>query len=237
MANSQNGYIANDVTRTQQWLIPGTTRKVRLRKGSPGALLVDLAAWFDKHIESVDGGSLDDWGYAEREIRGGTALSNHASGTALDLNAPRHPLGARNTFTDAQEKAIRARLKVYEGCIRWGGDYQNRADEMHFEIVEDVATCDRVLRKLSITIPKGSKPVTTTDPEDVDEYGAHVHAKQGAIDAKAALVRVEAAGQTIPEPPQVTGSGDAYYAHYWAKYGARLTKRLDERLAELGYPK
>lgn len=235
MVNSQNGYVANDITRTQVWLIPGTDRKVRLRKGSPGALLVNFAAWFDKAIESVDGGQLDDWGYAERPIRGGTELSNHASGTALDLNATRHPLGARNTFTDKQEQAIRARLKLYEGCIRWGGDYKNRADEMHFEIDKSVATCDRVLKKIT-TQSKGNT-VTTTDPEDVDEYGAHVHAKAAATSVRSALSRVEAAGQTIPEPPAVTGSGDAYFAHYWAKYAAARAARLDERLAELGYPK
>jgi hypothetical protein len=62
-------------------------------------------------------------------------MSNHASGTAMDLNATKHPLGVRHTFTLDQEREIRARLAGrYDGCIRWGGDYENRADEMHFEI-------------------------------------------------------------------------------------------------------
>lgn len=91
--------------------------------------------------------------------------------------------------------------------------------------------------KITTTPPKGTKPVTVTDPEDVDEYGAHVHAKAAAQSVRAALSRVEAEGQTIPEPPTVTGSGDAYFAHYWAKYAAARAARLDERLAELGYPK
>lgn len=149
MATSQNGYTANDQSRTQVWTIPGTSRTVRLRKGSPGELLTLWAAWFDKNVEDVEGGVFDDWGYAERPIRGSTTtLSNHASGTALDLNATRHVLGKRDTFTAAQTKAIRDHLKTFDGCIRWGGDYQNRADEMHFEIVASVAKCDATLEKV-----------------------------------------------------------------------------------------
>ena len=135
MSTSQNGYPANDVSRTEVRQIPGTAREVRLIKGDPGFLLLHFAAWFDKNVESVDGGILNDWGYAERTIRGSsTTLSNHASGTALDLNSNEHWLGERNTFTNKQERAIRKQLLRYDGAIRWGGDYVNRADEMHFEI-------------------------------------------------------------------------------------------------------
>lgn len=145
MVTSQNGYSANDVTLTQSYKIPGTTRAVRLRKGSPGQILVRWAAWFDANVEPIDVGQLDDWGYAERPIRGGTQLSNHASGTAIDLNSAKHPLAARGTFTPAQTARIRTELRQYGGCIRWGGDYANRADEMHFEIVKDQHACDAML--------------------------------------------------------------------------------------------
>lgn len=155
MPTSQNGYTANNIALTKVWTIPGTSRQVRLHAGDPGYLLVHFAAWFDKNIESVDGGILDDWGYAERTIRGSsTTLSNHASGTALDINAPRHPLGAAGTFTSAQVTRIRAQLKEYDGCIRWGGDYRTRKDEMHFEIVRDANACAAVARRLGgVTVP------------------------------------------------------------------------------------
>jgi len=157
MAVSQNGYAANDISRTQSWKIPGTVRAVRLRKGSPGALLVHLAAWFDKNVEDIEAGQLDDWGYAERPIRGGVQLSNHASGTAMDLNAVKHPLGKRGTFTKAQTEKIRTHLKTYNGCIRWGGDYQNRPDEMHFEIDKSPEACDAAWGRLNAkpTTPAG----------------------------------------------------------------------------------
>jgi hypothetical protein len=187
-ARSQNNYTANDRSLTESWKIPGTDRAIRLRKGAPGALLVHLAAWFHANIESIDSGQLDDWGYAERPVRGqdveydddGNAinLSNHASGTAEDLNALRHPLGVRNTFTRAQAAAIRAQLKIYEGCIRWGGDYVRRADEMHFEIVKSPAECERVLRKLTRPEPPATheeeNPLSGLTDADAAKIGGAV---------------------------------------------------------------
>lgn len=143
MVLSQNGYSANDISQTAEYVI-GDGRKVRLRRGDAGFLLKHFADWFDKHIEDIDQGA-DDWGYAARTIRGdSTQLSNHASGTALDLNATKHPLGKRGTFTAAKASAIRQRLKLYGGVIRWGGDYVNRADEMHFEINANAANVARI---------------------------------------------------------------------------------------------
>jgi hypothetical protein len=112
--------------------IPGTGIKIRCaEKVAP--LLVALCADFHKLVEPINEGSLDDWGYCFRMIRGSTAdLSNHSSGTAVDLNANDHPLGKRETFTMEQETTVRQIAAKY-GC-RWGGDYKNRADEMHFEI-------------------------------------------------------------------------------------------------------
>lgn len=146
MAVSQNGYTANEIGRTRLWRLPATNRYVRLRRGPPGRLLWTLACWFHDEVERVDRQS-DDWGYAERRIRGGTALSNHASGTALDLNAIQHPLGLRGTFTQRQERLIHRWLAAHNHAVRWGGDYFGRADEMHFEIVVDVDACRAALNK------------------------------------------------------------------------------------------
>lgn len=86
---------------------------------------------FNAEVEPIT--RAHSWGYANREIRGSATISNHASGTAIDLNAPDHPLGASGTFTAAQVRAIR-RLLVDFPQVRWGGDYHGRRDEMHFEI-------------------------------------------------------------------------------------------------------
>ncbi len=158
-AKSQNGYPANDITRTTVVDVPGTTRSFRVVKGAPGRLLIELASDFDKSVEDLDGGIFDDWSYAERPVRGSTTtLSNHASGTAIDVNATRHPLGVRGTFTDDQEAEIRRLLTFYGDTIRWGGDYSSRPDEMHFEIVAGRARClavslrVRTLKRVSATV-------------------------------------------------------------------------------------
>jgi hypothetical protein len=149
MPKSQNGWSANDRSVTQSYKIPGSTRAVRLRTGDAGYLLVHFAAWFHANIEKLDQGILDDWGYAERPIRGSvTTLSNHASGTAVDLNATLHPLGKVFTFPGTKSAAIRKQLKLYEGALRWGGDYSGRKDEMHVEINKNAAEVARVARKL-----------------------------------------------------------------------------------------
>jgi hypothetical protein len=132
---SSNGWPASkDAAEigVKSYAIPGTTIKIRCaQKVAP--LLVALCADYDKLVEPIDVGTLDSWGYAFRPIRGQTeTLSNHSSGTAVDLNAEAHPLGKRETFTMEQETIVRQIAAKY-GC-RWGGDYKNRADEMHFEI-------------------------------------------------------------------------------------------------------
>lgn len=132
---SSNGWPASKdpaVIGVKSYPIPGTGIKIRVaEKVAP--LLVALCADFHKLVEPINEGSLDDWGYCFRMIRGSTdSLSNHSSATAVDLNSNDHPLGKRETFTMEQETTVRQIAAKY-GC-RWGGDYKNRADEMHFEI-------------------------------------------------------------------------------------------------------
>jgi hypothetical protein len=116
-------------------------------------VLLDFAAWFHKTIHHIDTGQLDDWGYAERDIigMGSTDISNHASGTAMDLDATAHPLGKYNTFNSLQISLIERKLKEYGGVIRWGHDYSGRKDEMHFEINKGYAAvkaqADRIRAK------------------------------------------------------------------------------------------
>lgn len=152
MAASQNGWRANDQSVTDNLLVPGSQVKIRVRKDEPGLLLLQVASAFDRLVEDIDNarGALDDWGYAERPIRGGTLLSNHASGTAIDLNATKHPLGAKNTFTPRQVTRIREIIAVTENAVRWGGDYNGRKDEMHFEINDGrtMAQCERALHRM-----------------------------------------------------------------------------------------
>lgn len=152
MTDSQNGWpgLEADSPKLHTWVIPGKgdDTLIRMRNGSAGFLLAHLALCFDSKVEVLDEPVLDDWGYAYRPVRGYATLSNHASGTAIDLNATDHPLGRENTFTDAEEQTIERFLLRYSGCIRWGGDYRGRKDEMHFEIDRPLAACEVVARQL-----------------------------------------------------------------------------------------
>ena len=132
---SYNGWIASDKPESihvKSYAIPGTKLKIRCAEAvSP--LIVGFCKEFNELIEPLDGGQLDDWGYAFRMVRGSTdRLSNHASATAIDLNATKHPLGKIGTFPAEKVPMIRALAKKYG--LFWGGDYKNRPDEMHFEI-------------------------------------------------------------------------------------------------------
>lgn len=163
MATSQNGWpaLSPDSSRLRTMVIPARNghRKIRMRGGSAGFLLVYLALWFSEKLEDITNqGQLDDWGHAYRPVRNSTDLSNHASGTAIDLNALWHPLGKvwtgifnRRWARDVLNAFLVNRLK---GCIRWGGNYSGRKDEMHFEIVQNIEVCERVARRLMKT-PRG----------------------------------------------------------------------------------
>lgn len=143
------GWSANDRSVIRSYTIPGTSRKIALRMGNISVVLLDFFSWFDKNIESIDGGTLDDWGYAERTVRGSTTvMSRHAWGGAGDLNALKHPMGKWNTFTSAQRAKIRAKLTEYEGVIRWGGNYTSRPDDMHFEINAGPEGVRRIANKI-----------------------------------------------------------------------------------------
>lgn len=115
--------------------------------GDVAAVLDHVAERFDAEVEPVDVASS--WGWAHRPVRAGTDLSNHASGTAIDLNATAHPLGASGTFTDEQVAAIRDILADVAPAVRWGGDYPERPDEMHFEIVVDPVVLAAVAARLA----------------------------------------------------------------------------------------
>ena len=150
MAVSQNGYRANDRSLIASYSIPGG--KVSLRKGDVATVLVYFANRFHSEVEPLKWPG--NWGYAERKIRGGSSLSNHASGTALDLNAPAHYLGASGTFSAKQVRAIDRILKDCGGVLRHGKDYRGRKDEMHVEINAGTAAVARVAK----AIRAGKKP-------------------------------------------------------------------------------
>ena len=151
MESSYNGYPASKdpaEINIKSYLVKGTDRKLRCAS-SVGPLLAAFAAEFHELIEPIDEGTFDDWGYAYRMVRGNaTKLSCHSSGTAIDLNATKHALGKIGTFPAEKVPMIRALAKKYG--LKWGGDYVNRKDEMHFEIEVSAAKAKALIASLGL---------------------------------------------------------------------------------------
>jgi len=148
---SQNGWPVNPARGSRT--VAGTNVRLNVADGPAGDVLMHVAAQVHNRVENIEldhptENVNDDWGYAERNVRGSSAISNHASATAIDLNAGRHVLGERGTFTPAQVTEIHSILGEVDGVVRWGGDYTGRLDEMHFEINATPEAVARVAERL-----------------------------------------------------------------------------------------
>lgn len=143
MAKSANCWPVLDKDHTRVIAVPGSKVKFRVAADEDVAtILAGVAWWIDQHVEDIDtregvtGHDVpDDWGWAVRLIRGATrTISNHASGTAIDVNAVSHPMTVRRTWSADEIAKVDAFLARLGGAVRWGEHYRSRVDGMHFEI-------------------------------------------------------------------------------------------------------
>ncbi len=144
MATSQNGWGLTTSANLNKSPFPGTNivPVPGTRAGNVSVILHYVGQEFNKRVEPLVNPGC--WGYANKKIGSTNVWSNHASATAIDLNAPKHPLGKSGTFTAAQVAQIRAILNYLEGSVRWLEGF----DEMHFEIVANEAEVNRIAAKI-----------------------------------------------------------------------------------------
>ena len=77
-----------------------------------------------------------DGSFVPRFQRGTTILSNHAFGSAFDINAAFNPLGVLPPLV-GQKGSVRELVEIAnENGFYWGGHFNSRKDGMHFEIAE-----------------------------------------------------------------------------------------------------
>ena len=150
----------------------------------PGGVLAgDVATLFQYYEEQFftrvekpatgDYAKDGDWGWEYRvDVNDPSQLSCHASGTATDTNATRHPDGSHNTFTPAQYDTLRQIFSAeLEHTLRigvpgfvsadgkscgWTAD--STPDEMHVEVQSfDAALIARVAAKVKPLLGKGAQ--------------------------------------------------------------------------------
>ena len=97
-----------------------------IRNGSPLIILGAWLYWYDRNVEEI---TTPVWGWSAENL---VKNSNHLSGTAIDVCAPKYPWGQR-TMPAAKIRKVREGLKLFEGSVFWGADW-SRADEMHYQM-------------------------------------------------------------------------------------------------------
>lgn len=163
MAVSQNGWQAPPPSLAT---FPWITGKVRA--GDVYTVFNYLATRFNSEVEKINKGWS--WGYDPRPIRGSSTLSNHASGTAVDFNAPAHGLGLSGTFSAKQTAAIQQILRDLDGTIRWGGNFRGRKDEMHFGVIADEAGLHAVAKRIKANqMPGQTTPAWKPSPSAISD--------------------------------------------------------------------
>jgi hypothetical protein len=135
-------------------------------------------------------------------------LSCHASGTAIDWNAPDHPNGSSNTFSDQQEGVIYTILNEVQGAVSWLYGY----DEMHFEICVDPGD----LAAVAASLPGGTPPPPEKDWFDM-----------ATEDDLRRIVREEVGQRLADLDPTIR---ETYNRADWTN---ERTKGTDERLGQL----
>ncbi len=154
-----NGFTVRSSPRAipvRSFKVPGTNVSLPVRVDI-APLLIGFAAEFHQKVEPLVRGW--NWGYAYRPVRGASNPSFHSAGIAIDLNAPRHPLGHVGTFSPRQRATIRALCKKYG--LRWGGDYRGRKDEMHFEVILPLSQARARVRALQARPPLAASRTRT----------------------------------------------------------------------------
>lgn len=160
MPTSYNGWPAS-VDASSIGVVPFTVAGVPfpggVREGDVATVLRHVALQFHERVEQLV--SPGCWGWSYRPNKNDPSeLSCHASGTAIDCNAPSHPnkVEASQSFTKAQIAEIHkilTEIPELADVVHWGGDWHFAdgltPDPMHFEIHDhDLAKLARVAQRI-----------------------------------------------------------------------------------------
>lgn len=221
MSTSLNGWpgIATVGPALASGVVPGTTRRVTTVKAALPLFLAYLADWH-REVMPIDGSTAyrgpDGWLY--RESRTGGGLSNHASGTAVDVRYDVLKADHQRHMTAAQTAAVHRLLDRYVSAtgrrvFGWGGDWTvgTYCDEMHTELAQSWAT--------------GAQGRTST-PADVAEVIARLRIRPDGTIAPLVPPPAEYPGSPIgwgSSAAQAIATMQRALAGYYPTLGVRVT--------------
>lgn len=184
MATSQNGWSASPHLDLRQLVVDGVAFAPGIRDDDDVAYVLGyFAGAFAARVEPLRNPGC--WGFSYRADRNQASdLSNHASGTAIDINAPAHPNGVptSRTFTPAQIAEIHKILAECHGALRWGGDYTHTVDAMHVEVNVSPARLRAVVADMKVSARQAALPKRPAGVQDTID--AAKTAKAAAVKAK-----------------------------------------------------
>jgi hypothetical protein len=116
--------------------VPGApaTGSIHFHKKAHAAIATLFSDWKDANLSN----QILSWGgaYNPRFIRGSkTVLSNHAFGTAFDINVKWNPLGVEPAWPGEQGCIFDLVSIANKNGFYWGGHFTRR-DGMHFEVAQ-----------------------------------------------------------------------------------------------------
>lgn len=123
---SENGWPMCNASECVSVEVVPAAKRVPLRRGNVATILNAFIILYNREVEPI---TSQVWGWsADNDV----ANSNHMSGTAIDINAPKYPWG-RKVMPPARVAKVEQLVAKFEGVIFWGRNWK-RPDEMHFQI-------------------------------------------------------------------------------------------------------
>lgn len=235
MSTSYNGWPASKTLATRV-IEPVKGCKLRVADDDTVVEIFNyLVKQFHARVDDVTKPHpADDWGYNYRaNVNNPSQLSNHSSGTAIDLDATEHPnkVATHRTFTPKQIAEVHQILDELGGLVRWGGDYTNTPDAMHFELLYGPKKTKEIwakIRKQPVKTPGNPRKTITQLVNEVlaGEWGNGVDRKKRLIKAGYDYDRVQAGVQRrLNAKKSVTAVAKEVLAGKWG-HGAVRRQRL-----------
>jgi hypothetical protein len=179
---------------------------------------------FHNEVDPLTGGVMDEWSYNYRPIRTGSALSCHASATAVDLDATQFPMGRAN-MTRTQRAKVHAIQRDSYKQFRWGGDFRMPyTDEMHFELAPGTNKVSIRSAIVRMALHSDGRPL---HPQDLTPGANPIRVKL----LKRALAKVG----LYPRRPAYNGTWTPRLAAAWRTWAEkRPSESKQQRLDVLG---